>query len=82
MSADRARTMRRLIALAAAAACLFAAWISADENIRQFEAREETVATIPIPRWWISSFITYGFLGAGIHFLRQVFSPAPPEVGA
>src|SRR5688572_29627981 len=28
MSPARARTMRRLIALAAAAACLFAAWIS------------------------------------------------------
>jgi C4-dicarboxylate transporter, DctQ subunit len=79
MSRSRARTMRQLIALAAAVACLFAAWISADENVRQFQTAEETVATIPIPRWWISIFITYGFLGAGIHFLRQVFWPAPPE---
>jgi C4-dicarboxylate transporter, DctQ subunit len=82
LSARRARTLRRLIALVATVACLFAAWISADENIRQFAAGEETVATIPIPRWWISIFITYGFLGAGIHFLRQVFSPDPPEAGA
>ena len=25
-----------------------------------------------VPQWWVSSFITYGFLMSGIHYLRQL----------
>lgn len=79
----RARIMRVVIAMLGTLACLAAAWISAEENWRQYVQGEETIATIPIPKWWISIFITYGMLGAGIQFGRQTLDPpaAPPSFG-
>jgi C4-dicarboxylate transporter DctQ subunit len=75
---QRARILQTIIAIAGAASCLVAAWISASESLRQFEAGEETIAAIPIPKWWVSVFITYGLLGAGLQFLRQALAPAAP----
>lgn len=54
-----------------AAMCLFAAWISLGENIRQIEFVIVTEANYPIPKWWMSIAITYGFAGAALYFLRQ-----------
>lgn len=75
-SPARAALLRRLIALACAAACLAAAWISADENLRQYRAGEETIAALPVAKWYVSVFITYGLLGAGLHFVREAFESA------
>ena len=38
----------------------FAAWVSLQENIRQYTRGIETLAIVPIPQWWVSSFITFG----------------------
>lgn len=53
-------------------ACAVAAWISADENLRQMVQGTETLATHPIPKWWVSVFITYGFAWAAPYFLRHL----------
>ncbi len=54
-------------------ACLgFAAWISFEENIRQYTRNIETLAINPIPVWWVSSFITFGLAMSAIHMLRHI----------
>lgn len=51
--------------------CLFAAWISFGENVRQIQFVIVTEANYPIPKWWMSVAITYGFCSAALYFLRQ-----------
>ena len=47
-----------------------AAWISLLENIRQYTRNIETLAMVPIPVWWVSSFITFGLSLSAIYMLR------------
>jgi len=55
--------------------CLsFAAWVSLQENIRQFTRGIQTLAIVPIPQWWVSSFITFG-LGLSAIYLLLYLSP-------
>lgn len=49
-----------------------AAWISLQENIRQFTRGIETLAIVPIPQWWVSSFITFGLALSACHLLLYV----------
>ncbi|MEX3007688.1 TRAP transporter small permease [Hoeflea sp. TYP-13] len=59
--------------------CLgFAAYISLQENIRQYTKNIETLAIVPVPQWWISSFITFGLALSSIYFLR--YAPASQRV--
>lgn len=51
---------------------MFAAWISLQENIRQFTKGIETLAILPIPQWWVSSFITFGLAFSALHMMRDV----------
>ncbi|MGI9486691.1 MAG: TRAP transporter small permease [Geminicoccaceae bacterium] len=54
-------------------ACLgFAAWISLEENIRQYSRGIETLAINPIPVWWVSSFITFGLAMSALYMLRHL----------
>lgn len=53
--------------------CLFAGWMSLEENIRQIVDQIVTTQNYPVPQWWMSVFITYGFVGAGLYFLRGLF---------
>ena len=54
-------------------ACLgFAAYVSLQENIRQYTKNIETLAIVPVPQWWISSFITFGLALSALYSLRQV----------
>ena len=48
------------------------AWISLQENIRQFTRGIETLAIVPIPQWWVSSFITFGFAVSAGYLLLYV----------
>ena len=51
--------------------CLaLAAWISLQENIRQFTKGIETLAIVPIPQWWVSGFITFGLTLSAVYMLR------------
>jgi C4-dicarboxylate transporter DctQ subunit len=70
----RARVLRFLTGLLAAGACFLAAWITGTETWRQIEQGVTTISTYPIPKWWISIIIPYGFTSSGIYFLRQLGS--------
>jgi TRAP-type C4-dicarboxylate transport system permease small subunit len=66
----------KAVLLGGGSICLFAAWITGAETWRQYLRGVETIAAIPIPKWWVSIFIPYGMLSSGLHFLRQ-FAGAP-----
>lgn len=68
------RLLNAGIAIAAAAACLAATWITGAETLRQFANGIQTVGTFTVPKWWISIFIVAGFALTGLQFLRQVFT--------
>jgi len=52
--------------------CAIGTWISLDENIRQYVQEVFLMRVHPIPKWWISSFITFGFAMSALHFLRKL----------
>ena len=58
--------------------CLFATWFCAVETWDQYRGDIETISAWPIPKWWVSIFVPYGFLSAGLYFFRQLLeTPAP-----
>ncbi|WP_157962006.1 TRAP transporter small permease [Acuticoccus kandeliae] len=65
----------RLIDLIGAVFCGYAAWLSFNENVRQAEKGIMTIANQPIPKYWVTGFITFGLLLAAIHFLRHFIRP-------
>lgn len=67
----------RGIALVAGTICLVAAWIIINENMRQFSSGTTTAIGLNVPKYWISSFISYAFANTALHFLR--LSLFPPE---
>lgn len=52
--------------------CALAFWISLDENLRQIAKDVHLMKVKPIPKYWISVFITYGFGMSALHFLRML----------
>jgi len=74
-----ARVLHAGIRVAAATACLLAAWFSADATLGQFGQRVWTNPPLAVPKWVISAFIPYGMLSAGIYFLRQLFTGRMPS---
>ena len=50
---------------------LLAAWISFQENMRQFNKGIETLAIVPIPQWWVSGWITFGLALSAFYLLRH-----------
>jgi TRAP-type C4-dicarboxylate transport system permease small subunit len=63
--------------------CGFIAAISLDETIAQYQGSIETIGNIPIPKWWLSVFITYGFFNSALWYLRLLFhagEPIEPEL--
>jgi TRAP-type C4-dicarboxylate transport system permease small subunit len=79
LSPGQARRLRLFVGALAVAACFIAAWITGSETLRQLEQDVTTLTSFPIPKWWVSIFIPYGFLMAGIHFLRQLGSDTPGQ---
>ena len=71
------RRLDLVLRVIAGGMCLFAAWFCAAETLKQFERGVETISAWPVPKWWVSMFVPYGFLGAGIYFLRQTMGEAP-----
>lgn len=63
-----------VLALASAAVCLFVAWICLEANLRHITKWEMMVRVRPIPKIWISAFLTFGFGMAAIWFLRHAFA--------
>jgi C4-dicarboxylate transporter DctQ subunit len=58
--------------------CAFIAYISVLENLRQYHGSIETIGNIPIPKWWLSVFISYGFGNSALWYLRLLFSGGEP----
>ena len=61
---------------ALAGAVLAAAGIGAAESWRQYVRGVETISANPIPKWWVSVFIPYGFASSALYFLRNLFARA------
>lgn len=72
-----ARQVGIVLNLAGAVVCLFVAYLALGENIRQYTHSIETLGNVPLPKWWISSWITFGFTSTALWFARLVFTPAP-----
>jgi C4-dicarboxylate transporter DctQ subunit len=75
-------TARRVIAFTGFCVCTFAAYISLQENIRQYVEGLTTITTITTPKWMITIFITYGLAVSALEFLRQTISAEPPSSAA
>ena len=65
--------LSRILALISAAICFAVAWISGVENVRQYIYEITTVSVYPLPKWILSSAITYGFGLSGVQFLLAYF---------
>ena len=70
-----ARLVHAIVCLIGFLCLSLAAWISFQENMRQFTKGIETLAIVPIPQWWVSGFITFGLALSAFYMLRQ----APPS---
>lgn len=50
--------------------CMAAVYITGIESLRQFKAGVMTMWIHPIPKWWISAVIPFGFILSALQFLR------------
>lgn len=71
MPSKWANIIYTIISLIGFVCLIFAAYVSALENWRQYSKGIETLASIPIPQWWVSIFITFGLLLSSLYLLRQ-----------
>lgn len=71
---------RILIAMNAIGAilCAFIAYISLIENVAQYQGSIETIGNIPIPKWGLSVFITYGFANSALWYFRLIAARGEP----
>ncbi len=67
----------RVIAILSFLMCLAAFYISGIETLRQYESGIATMWVNPIPKWWISSVIPFGFFLSAVQFLRLGLMPSP-----
>jgi TRAP-type C4-dicarboxylate transport system permease small subunit len=72
MAPARARPVYWFIYLLGFLACAAAAWISLDENIRQVVKGIQLMKVEPLPKIWISGWITYGFASSALYYLRML----------
>ncbi len=79
MPANRRLIATRAIVLVSCVACLVAFYISGNETLRQFKSNIMTTWVHPIPKWWISTAIPFGFLLSALQFLRLGLKRANPK---
>lgn len=72
---------QRLLAVVSALACLTAAVLIAVQAGVQWRDGIETVAALPIPKWWLSGLVALGLGGAAAQFLRLALRPAGRSLG-
>jgi len=65
------RHLARITGLASGIFCLAAAWITAEQSWSEYTLGVMTNTYVPVPKWWLFVFIPYGFLSAGLYFLRR-----------
>lgn len=61
----------RLAAVAGACACAVGGAFALARAHAQAADSIQTIAMMPIPKWWLSALACYGLWGSGLHFLRQ-----------
>jgi len=69
-----ANILERLTLLFGFLACALAGWISLDENVRQIVNDVQLLGTYIIPKWWVSTLITYGLISSAVYFLRSFWN--------
>lgn len=67
------RKLERVIAIVGCAMCFLTAYICFEESLRQYQQNIEVMWNTPIPKWWISGLLPYGFMLSGLEFLRTIF---------
>jgi TRAP-type C4-dicarboxylate transport system permease small subunit len=63
--------------------CAFIAYVSLRENLAQHAGMIETNGNLVLPKWWLTSFITYGFANSALWYLRLLCNggrPIEPEL--
>lgn len=75
----RTRWMTIALNVVGFSVCGIVAWFGWSENVRQYVNFIETMGNVPLPKWWISSFITLGFALTALWFLRLCFSDEPAQ---
>ena len=63
--------LSKVIGIIGCVLCFIAAYICLQESIRQYQLNIETMWNNPIPKWWISGFIPYGFILSGLQMLKN-----------
>ncbi len=59
--------------------CLAAALICLGELLRQYRENVLTTDNLFMPMWWLTSFLVYGFVMAGLHFARHTVTGFVPR---
>lgn len=78
MPQSKRSILSKALAFASFVACMVAFYVSGSEMMRQFSCGIMTTWINPIPKWWISAVIPFGFFLSGVQFLREGIMPGPP----
>ena len=77
LSHNKKNVVCRTLAIISFLMCMAAFYITGMETLRQFSAGIETMWVSPIPKWWISIAIPFGFMLTSMQFLRLGVMPDP-----
>ena len=58
--------------------CGFVAYVSLVTNVADFTGSIETNGNLAIPKWWLTVFITYGFVNSALWYVRLLFNGGDP----
>ena len=61
--------------------CSFVTYVSLSANVAQYQSLISTIGNVILPKWWLTSFITYGFASSALWYTRLLFTggqPIPP----
>ena len=61
------------------AVCSLVAWVCLQETCRQYASGIETMWYEPIPKWWLSSLLPYGFGLTALQMLKVAAMPGEQE---
>lgn len=70
LSPAHGRIAARVIAVAGLLVCAFLTYVVCAETLRQFDRGVRIMSALPVPKWWVSVWMIYGFAFSGLHFLR------------
>lgn len=64
--------LKLIIGVVGVGVCVFMSWMSFEENVRHVVLGIATEQNWPLPKIWMSAWITFGFGGAALYFLRAI----------